>query len=278
MNAEKLKLFINSDYDLFISKINKYNKRNISNKKKYDILDMVIKTEDSDIIYAALKQLKWLTSSQKDILIDEMVNLNNYWIMCYCANTIDISKESINNISKAIIKAKDPNYAYILLSHNNEMSKKYKEELFNLIVNSKDVSSIVKTAYLMVNDKNKFMILVDKLIDLNETYEMIPLLSFNHDVFILLQDKIEKTNDNYLILNYVVKMCRNDLLIKRYNSLENAILIVNNLKIETSKKEELIKRLKDLNVINNKLKYVDLSQEMELKLEKKSLYKNKRLL
>ena len=77
MNAEKLKLFINSDYDLFISKINKYNKRNISNKKKYDILDMVIKTEDSDIIYAALKQLKWLTSSQKDILIDEMVNLNN---------------------------------------------------------------------------------------------------------------------------------------------------------------------------------------------------------
>ena len=195
LNAEKLKLFINSDYDLFISKINKYNKRNISNKKKYDILDMVIKTEDSDIIYAALKQLKWLTSSQKDILIDEMVNLNNYWIMCYCANTIDISKESINNISKAIIKAKDPNYAYILLSHNNEMSKKYKEELFNLIVNSKDVSSIVKTAYLMVNDKNKFMILVDKLIDLNETYEMIPLLSFNHDVFILLQDKIEKTND-----------------------------------------------------------------------------------
>lgn len=269
MNAEKLKLFINSDYDLFISKINKYNKRNISNKKKYDILDMVIKTEDSDIIYAALKQLKWLTSSQKDILIDEMVNLNNYWIMCYCANTIDISKESINNISKAIIKAKDPNYAYILLSHNNEMSKEYKEELFNLIVNSKDVSSIVKTAYLMVNDKNKFMILVDKLIDLNETYKMIPLLSFNHNVFILLQDKIEKTNDNYLILNYVVKMCRYDLLIKRYNSLENAILIVNNLKIETSKKEELIKRLKNLNVINNKLKYVDLSQEMELKLEKK---------
>ena len=62
------------------------------------------------------------------------------------------------------------------------------------------------------------------------------------------------------------------------SNLENAILIVNNLKIETSKKEELIKRLKDLNVINNKLKYVDLSQEMELKLEKKSLYKNKRLL
>ena len=31
----------------------------------------------------------------------------------------------------------------------------------------------------------------------------------------------------------------------------------------------MIKRLKDLNVINNKLKYVDLSQEIELKLEKK---------